>query len=363
MTQPAKFDPPDSVVGPAFGELLDRLRRARLSNSRTGEITAEERKAFEYGVAERKSVLGHSLFLVFAQWAVYKQAISRLKSRTVRLTYAMGTIISTVLFIQRRAVKVSKDTFAHIVTTNMDSTLGNEARIILAELEGPLGPYFLQTCRDHNFDTEFTTVPMDDEQPDLHPQLRLKPRLMTEMPSHPLIRSSNREAPQKEAMESSRRRKWRDMQPTPRVKRGVDEREVPQAGKAIDFRGLERTIDPIPEADSGANSEVEKYERMSDLFTKSDDIEHSRGVDIGKERKLTGDATGEGDVDGLWGEPFDFATAAEKLQTFTDDADDEPLDRHSSEEYRTMTPSQRRAAERRRRRVKALRGTRTGNFD
>ncbi|PXF49843.1 hypothetical protein BWQ96_00003 [Gracilariopsis chorda] len=345
MDQPTNYDPPDAVVRPAFRELFERLRRARLSNLQTAEITAEERKAFEYGVAERQKVLGHSLFLVFAQWAIYKQIISRLKSRTLRLAYAMGSVISTTTFVQRRAAKVSKDTFAHIVTTNTDSALGNEARVILAELEGPEGPYFRQVAREHNFVTDFSMIPVDDEQFDVHPQLRLKPRLLGDMPQHPQIQVPRRNQADKGTRDTARPHDWRAMQPR--------RQETPRTGDPI-ARSKMAKLGTSVEQSVKAEGEDEIRESYSDLFTTSEELERTERVERAKERKRSGRDSQNSEQDDLWGTPFDFASAARTPEDRFEEYNDSIVDRRlPNEDEQTMTPSQRRAAERRRRRLQA----------
>ncbi|CAN8061574.1 unnamed protein product [Agarophyton chilense] len=340
MNQPTKYDPPDSVVAPAFRELFDRLRRAQISNMRKGQITAEERKAFEYGVAERQKVLGHSLFLVFAQWALYRQAISRIKSRAIRLTYAMGSVVSTSWFVQRRAATVSKDTFAHIITTNMDSALGNEARIILAELEGPEGPYFRQVCRKHDFTTDFSFIPMDDEQHDLHPQFRLKPRLLAERPPHPQIPVLRGERSEMAARSRSGARDWRKMQPQTGGTRRTREESQIDRQQTISHRTTTAT--------ESRSLEEERFEEM----------ERAR-----ERRVAEGHFGTEPDQRDSWGTPFDFSKAAKDREE-AHDYDARVIDSYGfpDEERNELTPSQRRAAERRGRRLQAqARAKQTGD--
>ncbi|KAI0561012.1 hypothetical protein FGB62_68g173 [Gracilaria domingensis] len=349
MNQPNKFDPPDSVVAPAFRELFDRLRRAQMSNKKKGEITAEERKAFEYGVAERQKVLGHSLFLVFAQWAIYRQAISRIKSRAIRLTYAMGAVVSTSWFVQRRAAKVSKDTFAHIVTTNMDSALGNEARIILAELEGPEGPYFRQVCREREFVTDFSAVPMDDEHDDdLHPQLRLKPRLLVEMPPHPQIMAMRRERPEKGTRSRTERQDWRVTQRTSDMRRDA---EGNRSGilQTINHR---RMGAPAKESDT-LEEEIQNETNLKDLFTGSEELERLKKVERARQRKQAGGKFVPDDQEDFWGKPFDFSKAAREREQDNDFDPYSDINGFTEDDRKPMTPSQRRAAERRLRRLRA----------
>lgn len=357
MDQPTSYDPPDAVVRPAFRELFERLRRARLSKSQTAQITVEERKAFEYGVAERQKVLGHSLFLVFAQWAIYRQIISRLKSRTLRLAYAMGSVISTTTFVQRRAAKVSKDTFAHIATTNTDSALGNEARIILAELEGPEGPYFRQVCREHNFVTDFSMFSLDDEQFDVHPQLRLKPRLISDMPQHPQILVSRRDQADKGTRDTARPQDWRSMQPRRQDVLGTGDRSM-NTREPITRKKM-GTLGTSVGRNTKTESEEEVRESYSDLFTTTEELERVERVERAKERKRADWNSQKSEQDDFWGTPFDFASAAKSPEDDFENYHDSIADHgFENENEQTMTPSQRRAAERRRRRLKAQYRTR-----
>lgn len=149
-----KYDPPSDVVTPAFMELLTRLQRARLCANPDPNLAREERLLFDHGVTQRRRVLEHTLFLVFAQWALYRQAVTRLPSskfpRPLRIGYAVAAAASSFAFMRRRATAVTADLFAHVVTAPSDSALANEARIVLAELEGPDGPYFAAVTRDRD---------------------------------------------------------------------------------------------------------------------------------------------------------------------------------------------------------------------
>lgn len=65
--------------------------------------------------------------------------------------YGASSAIATVMFLKSRAAQVTNDLFTHIATQHADSSLENEARIIIAELEGPNGPYFRKICEKNNF--------------------------------------------------------------------------------------------------------------------------------------------------------------------------------------------------------------------
>lgn len=147
MDGASRFDPPEAVVAPAFKELLERLRRAQLAAPPNTDLLRDERKLFEHGVAKRRRVLEHTLLLVLGQWVVYRQAVSRLSSRPLRLLVATSSVVGTAAYVRQRAALVSHDLFEHIVTAGGESALGNEAVCVLAELEGVNGPYFRQVVR------------------------------------------------------------------------------------------------------------------------------------------------------------------------------------------------------------------------
>lgn len=222
MTSEKKYDPPEAVVTPALSQLMDRVARSRVYVRGEVGMSDEERKIFDYGVSERKRVLEHTLFLVFGQWALYRQAISRLKWRGARVAYGVAAFMSTSYFVGARAKRVSHDMFATIATTATSSALGNEARVVLAELEGPDGPYFRKVCREKGFSEDLTSVmatkdaeeDVDPASDHLHAQLRLRPRLPTGPVGggHPPIVRDPRRDPRREVdfrpARVQRRRPW-----------------------------------------------------------------------------------------------------------------------------------------------------------
>lgn len=353
MRQPTKYDPPESVVPYAFRELLDRLRRARTLSSKPAEINDEERKAFEYGVSQRKRVLEHTLFLVFGQWALYRQAVSGLQSRGLRILYGVGSVVSTTAFIRNRASKVSADMFANIVTAGLDSSLGNEARIILAELEGPDGPYFRNTCRERGFEEDLVSVVAQieasgDPQYDLHPQLRLKPRLLSDVPLQASLPVSveNR----KEQKVSAADRTYEAMRQNRHIFTRGKESSVPSDSKfpkRFPIKSIDRAKDEERPRLSGLN-QLQKNpsdERDENKRRNEGNVEHGR--------IMSSDGFGKRD-DNLWGKPFDFSSAVQ--DDIPDHFPEEDFGQVEGEE--DMTPSQRRAFERqkRRRRARAKRG-------
>lgn len=351
MNQSTNYDPPETVVPIAFRELLERLRRARITSPKPSDITDEERKAFEYGVQQRKRVLEHTLCLVFGQWALYRQAVSKLQSRALRLLYAAGSVMSTVSFVRHRASHVSADMFAHIVTTGVDSPLGNEARIVLAELEGPDGPYFRHVCRERGFETDLYAVVAGMEEGgdpvhDVHPQLRLRPRLMSEsqVAPHPLIvkRGDMRRDGRHER--EPVRRNERQMRPSAPMQKSEEQRRNMDRREEWDAVGIDTGRLSLPEQ----SYRGEQATNSPDGFQTVEGRE--RMVVKARERKrvVTSGEPVEQDVkQDLWGRPFDFAKAA---SASWENQDEETI---YTEDKSKLTPSQRRAAERRERRMRA----------
>lgn len=352
MSSPKKYEPPDTVVGPAMSELNNRLARSRVYVRGEMEVSDEEQKIFDYGVSERKRVLEHTLFLVFGQWAVYRQAISRLKWRGARIAYGVAAFASTSYFVGARAQRVSHEMFATIATTATSSPLGNEARVVLAELEGPDGPYFRQVCRDRGFAEDLTSVMaardaeegVDPSEDHLHAQLRLRPRLPVRPHGamHPPIErrpGAERRDPRREV----------DFRPA-RVQRG-------RAWVA-------------PEGESGVGMEVGRSRRENRKEEEAEVEVWEKPFDFRKTeaRKVSRDMTkDEEPVQGeLWGSPFNFKKAAEKTDGEwdgatgeSDNAPDEPF-ADEKEQEEEITPSQRRAAERRSKRTRSRMRVETG---
>lgn len=352
MSSPKKYDPPETVVGPALSELMDRVARSRVYVRGEVEMSEEERKIFDYGVSERKRVLEHTLFLVFGQWAFYRQAISRLKWRGARVAYGVTAFASTTYFIGARARRVSHEMFATIATTATSSALGNEARVVLAELEGPDGPYFRQVCRDRGFAEDLTSVMaakdaeenVDPAGDHLHAQLRLRPRLPARVGvamQHPAI--------EKKGVPGERRDPRREVDFRPaRVQRARDWARVNE--------------------ENGWDGVVDRGRMMSGKMKKEggDGIGGGSGFDFRKSASGTDSLRkerrkDEADADGedLWGTPFDFKKAASHTgddaewgNVNQDNMPDEAfVDEKANEEV--LTPSQRRAEERRQRRMRA----------
>ncbi len=188
-----KFDPPSGVVGPALAELFVRLRTAQggpTGGALDEGLSASEREIFNYGKSARKGVIESTCMLIFAQWAIHRGAIRRL-NRLARVSYNIACMVGTFAYVQTRARTVSTEMFARIVTLPTDSALANEARVILGELEGPDGPYFTAICSERGFAEDLYFAASESGDSSVHPQLRLEPRLGGRM-ARPTRRSRNR---------------------------------------------------------------------------------------------------------------------------------------------------------------------------
>ncbi len=133
MSSQSPYQPPSAVVGPAFSELLHRMRRARVRLAKTeqspqrlalqapaprrarsglpagrgaGGRPVERGRAAgcgRYGVEERQRVIERTLTLVFAQWALHRFAVRHIPSRGLRVLYVGCCVVGTLSFIQTRA--------------------------------------------------------------------------------------------------------------------------------------------------------------------------------------------------------------------------------------------------------------------
>lgn len=363
MNSNQKFDPPEKVVGPALTELMNRLARSRTVTSKNMGMSDEERKIFDYGVAERKRVLEHTLFLVFGQWALYRQVVSKLNSRAIRFSYAAGAFVSTSYFIGARARRVSHEMFSTIATTGMQSPLGNEARIVLAELEGPEGPYFTKICREKKFNEDITgfIVALDakegvDPTADaLHPQLRLRPRLIS---PHPVT-----EVGASEEKSGKRAAIYRQTQLRPgETENNKSITDVPirvgkQRGKDLEESQRPLNSGPAPFPRPNYEGTRGNYPTDSRLYGRKTETEQRNSWESNRTQSTSRDDE-EILSDDVFRNPFDFARAAKGSSE--DDSDyflhnegtQIPHDVNGEEEAQ-MTPSQRRAAERRMKRMRA----------
>lgn len=353
MNDSRKFDPPEAVLAPAFKELLERLSRARQNGVGDTDITEEERKVVEYGVTERKRVLEHTLFLVFAQWAIYRQFISSAKSRQLRIAYGMFSASATMYFLRNRAMRVSHEMFANMATTSTTSPLGNEARIILAELEGPSGPYFRRICQEKGFSEDLETVinsldaedGVDPASDNLHPQLRLRPRLLPDATTHPAIVTRGKESRERKDLRGGRGRLAES-----------------NSGLGTKITAIEKNPGVYTRESEWQNDpELEFNLPTQDVWETNpfEEVSRKKRTQRARERERERSAAGEEKADDdLWGKPFDFSQSTKWDLDNSDqggdaDAKEQDGSDQTSGAENNMTPGQRRAAERRRRRMMA----------
>lgn len=332
------YEQATDVVSPAFNELIIRMRRARMiERARDGEadsaLSTDEKRIFEYGVEARKRVIESTLTIVFGQWAVHR-AVVRHRARALRTLYTAGCVGGALMFISIRARSVSHEMFARIVTLPTTSPMANEARVILAELEGPDGPYYRGICRGKNFAEDLYAVvaTLPDTDAHLHPQLRLKPRL--EQPRRPRgLGDAAEDDDEDKQFVVGRATRVSSRETLPGTRRNHTlERMRKDAANDGDVAGRGWTS-------------PDEYNHAEWQGDKDDEVKY-RSAALRK-------SEGEEDVwhkdDAFEAKPFDFAQAAAAW-------DDEST---SEEDAAHLTPSQRRAQLRRERRRKAREERRT----
>lgn len=386
MSGQSPFQPPESVVAPAFGELLSRMRRARInaggaasSRSEMSMMNEDERKVFAYGIEERKRVVESTLTLVFGQWAVHRFAIRRINMRPVRLLYTAACVVGTVSYVRSRATKVSTEMFAKILSLPTSSPMANEARVILAEMEGPDGEYFRRVCREKGFVEDLYAIVAaldaqegkDIQDQNLHPQLRLRPRLLVDPPAHPSVQSrdqwqkdgvyrrSDAPFPSKEKLPASvgvQRSRGRDgdvMVVRRSSSRQSGERTTPE----------KEQFPPTPDNEFDVDKRNSSYD--DDIFRESPQLNTRKGRDWGYGPDRAQSSSTPPEMSALEPDPypyqpepsrpFDFAGAAmqsrDEYRQSEDDTGDDIYDADPElDRTAALTPSQRRAAERRERR-------------
>lgn len=351
----SRYDPPEKVVPPAFAELLNRLSRARLSRPSNPNLPQEESVLFNYGVAKRRRVLEQTLLLILGQWITYRQVFTKFTtSRPLRIAYSFTSFLSTGAFLRYRASQVSNDLFAHIATQDTSSALANEARIVLAELEGPGGPYFKSVCQSRGFKDLLDNDGFQDtlqESDNVHPQLKLTPRLLTDdvantthntrvvgpgggagglsQSNHPQIPPPTRKniwmKRQNDVFENSR----------DNMDREISDRN----GNTSPFRMRSNNNNNNMDENYNNNESNENMlrpqlsPRSSNLSTKSDQQQTQYNEEVGR-------------VD-EWGKSFNFSTSGSEFNNDDSDTEDDNGMGGMDIADHGMTPSQRRAAERR----------------
>lgn len=317
-----RFDPPSNVVAPALAELIVRLRTSvgTYGSRDVSGMPSPEREVFEYGLAQRQRVLSTTAVLILGQWGLYRSVIkARIPSQPLRALYVTGCVVGTMSLLQNRARAASEEMFARVITLPTTSPLANEARIILAELEGPMGPHFENVCKDRSFTPDLhSAVKADDANVSVHPQLRLHPRL-----------------------EGSQRRARRGLKNLDNINNGNDDDDTDNPHVLVRRRMDERQRQaesrvPLPP--------IHRDER------KESNSSNSPGPDIQwrEAEPVPTEPVDDWNDDRVWSSTgFDFQRAARG-----DTADEESKGEYeeNSSELQGLTPSQRRAHERRERR-------------
>lgn len=285
----------------AVGELLLRLRRAR---SRPGVDHAAllgdaDRAVFKDAMDKRKQVLESAIGISVAQFGLYRFAI-RSAPRPIRVVFGFGCVSATMQYTRHRASSVTHDLLTSILNLPEESSLGNEARIILANLEGPEGPFYTsvvdESLRKQIYERALSQ-PLPADSSDVHPQLSLQPRLLSDMGSTPKTPASKSES----------------TSDAPMTTPGATERTIVYTGRR-DWRNAEENIDQYPALPLDENT---------------DNLE----------------------VIPFGATPYDFAAAARgqtQEHSSSDGVRDASDGQDSAESF--ITPAQRRAAERAQRR-------------
>lgn len=293
-----------AVAERAVGELLLRLRRAR---SRPGAdqqalLGDAERAVFKLAMEKRQKVLEGTLGIAIAQVALYRVAI-RSAPRPFRAIYGLGCFSATTQYTRQRASSVTRDMLESILNLPEESSLGNEARIILADLEGPEGPFYSSTVEESIRKTIYERAlaqPRAADAGDRHPQLSLQPRLLEDMGSAP---SSPAGKPVGEKAAVSVR--------------------LPAENRTVVKTGTRRATE--------AQDELDPIHPLPPLESHDDDID-----------KVHQGAT-----------PYDFAAAARAAASSQDVSRGGGAEGNTDTTESFLTPSQQRAAERARRREAA----------
>lgn len=374
MNNAGTYEPASEVIGPAFNELIARMRRARMlegdpTRNPDGKLTDDERRIFEYGVEARKRVIEGSLTLIFGQWAVHRVVV-RHRPRALRVLYTACCVGGTVMFVTRRARAVSQEMFARIVSLPTSSPMANEARVILAELEGPDGPYFRAVCREKAFGEDLHAVvatdpSADEEEAHIHPQLRLRPRLAPPINRRPRgLRDATDDSDDDYDGPVIVRRDATTKMPTrgvPAIK-PIPTLERVREGEYDDSNNQPAWFDKLPDAYPNSDSQNRPNSRrharneIGDVYGEDGKEQSWRGRkqkfdDNGWNDKPVGQDELGDFADDMQQKPFDFANAA-GAGDWTDEGTGW-LEGDQRDESSYLTPSQKRAQERRERRRRA----------
>lgn len=375
------FDPPDRVAPVAFSELLSRLGRARALKPTDATLAQEEKVIFTHGVAKRRRVLEHTVLLIFGQWLTYRQLISKLTaSRPLRSAYVAASCVSTSVFLRTRATQVSNDLFAHIATQDASNSLANEARIVLAELEGPSGPYFKKICDEKGFQQLLSSdsdaiFPTADDDRDVagqgnanHPQFNLSPRLLSNellaqsVAAHPHISPKRANSPAGRGGSTSKTDDI-EQKPSPirmraRPKSSSDENDKSTDLSTSSSSASATQLNDFDNDDKTNTNRVRNSTRQSSKFS-SRVSQHESPPD----EERWGSTSVSNDTQ--WGstdfpvnkpnKPFDFSNpkTTGDSNLYGNVENTESNNQGGDRDDATLTPSQRRAAERKRERLAA----------
>lgn len=313
------YDPPSKVVAPALQELMVRIARVRAAGGITYELDSAEQEAFERGLEDRKNFLFQIGGLGLAQFGLWRLLKTRITGARMYLwPYRAGSFLILLGFIGNRGQALQRRTLGDFATLPSTSILGNETRRVLAELEGPDGAYFRQICNERQFYPMYNELDTTNGR-NPHPQLVALPRLptMEEMRgSKPSLGDANKS----KADELVVVRSGRSPKSAPRDSREADRR----TGTMESERKVE---DNAPTGD----------------WLEMDDSQQT----------------------GTPGRPYDFGLAKDRLVDFDAESLNDPADyldfdfaskredRKERELTEALTPSQRRARERREKRRQA----------
>lgn len=167
------------VVEPVIAVLMPRIQSKYSTSGVKDSNLHEERQLYEWNINEIKAIDRYILRTQIASWAAHHYVVRRRSNWILSLACFLGCQLISILGWTLRDRKHKDELLARFVTLPTTSAIGNEARIILAELEGPDGLYFRAACREKGFMLHFDDdVITSSFYTGEHPQLSLQPRLL-----------------------------------------------------------------------------------------------------------------------------------------------------------------------------------------
>lgn len=288
----------DALVRRVLTLLLSRLAR---SPEFPSTLPPPDRAVFASSLEARRAVLERGAAWLVAGFAVYRAALAKAPA-PVRGAFGLLVVSTALGGAVRGAKAVSEGMVADILNLGVDSPLGNEARIVLGDAEGPDGPLYNRVVGE----ALRREIVERRQGGDVHPQMALTPRLVEDGVAGVLEGRSRADAG---------------------VWERVRERRARGEGRTVVGRGQRRK------------------EEDEDEDATWDPLEPLEALDGGWEER---------------GAPvFDFATAAKGRDHFgvseEDDAFGEggAFEEGEQDKYANLEPSQRRAAERAERRLRS----------